>query len=671
MNASLNQIHIKTVYLIFYGSLVGKVSVESKEKKLTYYSEGLDVSYSFEDLSAKLEMPASVSDILTHCRSLRVPETREEIFEMAMGGKDTGTYEVAYDVEGKSVLEATVTKVRNGLAINYVDPYMRRRDPECMLVADEGQTDKTRFSDRFDFTFDSVRDETFQWLKEQDLVVTFFSLGGLDPKAGKGAMLIAPANAGFFVGGLADLQGMVPPEEICDHFHIYSVIYLAPPFRHTHFDQKQIVVHNRLEETHEVFAYNLYPGPSAKKGVYGVLLTIGEAEDWPTLHASTVEVETPYDNIVTIMHEGASGGGKSEMLEQPHREEDGRLLLGRNTVNGEERTLAMGQNCKLYPVTDDMAMCMPIADSESGYLQAQDAEQAWFVRVNHIDKYGTEPNLESLTVHPSKPLLFMNIDAVTDSTALIWDHIEDEPGKRCPNPRVILPRQIVPHVIDGSVDVMVRSFGIRTPACTMENPTYGILGYLHLLPPSLAWLWRLVAPRGHDNPSVTAEVDAMTSEGVGSYWPFATGRVVDHANLLLRQIQASPKVRYTLTPNQHVGAWQTGFMPQWVSREYLARRGVAPFRPSQLTPARCPLLGYAMTSMQVEGSLIPQWMLQVNLQREVKNEGYDAGAAILRDFFVRELKQFDHPALDPLGKKIIDCCLDNGTLEDYEGVLGA
>ncbi|MHC5082362.1 MAG: DUF4914 family protein [Planctomycetota bacterium] len=615
----------------------------------------------------KVDLPESVADILQNCKSFSMPQSREEIFSLATGG-DNDTFEVAYDVKGRQIPEANVVKVQNGLAINYVDPYMRRRDPECMLVADVGETDKTRFSDRFDFPFDGVRTDTFEWLKQQDLLVTFFSLGGLDAKAGKGAMLIAPTNAGFFVGGLADLQGMIPPEELCEHFKVYSVIYLAPPFRHTHFDGKQIVVHNRLDETHEVFSYNLYPGPSAKKGVYGVLLTIGEAEDWPTLHASTVEVETPYDNILTIMHEGASGGGKSEMLEQAHRQEDGRLLLGRNVVNGEERTISMSQNCKLYPVTDDMAMCKPISDNTGGHLIAQDAEQAWFMRVNHIEKYGTEPHLESLTVHPAKPLLFLNIDAVPNSTALIWQHIQDAPGKACPNPRVILPRDTVPGVIEGKVEVMVRSFGMRTPPCTKENPSYGIAGFLHILPPSLAWLWRLVAPRGHDNPSVT-DTGGMSSEGVGSYWPFATGRIVDHANLLLRQMQVCENVRYALVPNQHVGAWNTSFMPQWISREYLARRGAAPFRPHQLTPARCSLLGHAFNNMQVEGRFVPQWLLQVNLQREVGNEGYDAGAKILKDFFDRELQKFIHTDLDPLGKKIIDCCLDNGTVAEYEDLL--
>ncbi len=95
------------------------------------------------------------------------------------------------------------------------------------------------------------------------------------------------------------------------------------------------MVHNRRDGLHELFSYNLYPGPSAKKGIYGVLIGLGEREGWVTNHCSTVQVITPYDNVVTIMHEGASGGGKSEMLEQAHREPDGRLLLGEDIVTGE------------------------------------------------------------------------------------------------------------------------------------------------------------------------------------------------------------------------------------------------------------------------------------------------------------------------------------------------
>lgn len=612
-----------------------------------------------------LDIPSQVKDILSSAKSVEMPTSRQEVLQLAMGGKEQGIFEVSYPVGDKDILEATVTKVRNGLSVNYIDPYMRRRDPNCTYVADDKQTDKVTFVNKFNMPFTQTREETFQWLKGQDLVATLFTLGSMDTNVNRGGILLAPRNAGFFIGGLADLQGMINPLEMPEDFDICSAIYLAPPFRHTHFDGKQVVVHSRLESFHEIFSYNLYPGPSAKKGVYGILLAIGETEDWPTLHASTVQVETPYDNITTIMHEGASGGGKSEMLEYPHRKTDGRLLLGYNPLSGAERTLTITQNCKLYPVTDDMALTNPVTKATNGYLEVRDAEQAWFLRVNHIERYGTDPHLEKQTIHPKEPLIFLNIDSAPDSTALIWQHIEDTPGNPCPNPRVIMPRDFMPNVVKEPVEVMIRSFGVRTPLCTRENPTYGIIGYLHILPPALAWIWRLVAPRGHGNPSISETDCGLVSEGVGSYWPFATGRVVDQANLLLRQMQQTNRVRYVLIPNQHVGCWQTGFMPQWISREYLARRGAASFRAGQLVESRCSLLGYSLDAMQVEGTHIPRWLLQVQLQREVGTDGYDRGSKLLYDFFYRELKKILHPELDQIGKDIIACCLDDGDVEDY------
>ncbi len=617
----------------------------------------------------QFELPEQIAHILERCSSCVFPKDRQDILKLAMGNTDADTYEITYDVPGKgTVVEAKIDRCKNGLAVNYLESYMRRRDPDCMVIADDKETDKARYKDRYGTSFDALRKQTFDWLTGQELSITLFTIGAFEAHSGQGAMLIAPKNAGFFVGGLADLQGMVSPEHVPANFRVRSVIYLAPPFRHTHFDGRQMVVHNRLDRLHEVFSYNLYPGPSAKKGIYGVLLSIGENENWPTLHGSTVQVVTPYDNITTIMHEGASGGGKSEMLEYVHRQEDGRLLLGENVVTGEKRHQVLNQACRLAPVTDDMAMCLPNGQDDSGYLLAKDAEQAWFVRINHIRKYGTDPHLEAITIHPPEPLIFLNLQGVPKSTCLIWDHTEDKPGQPCPNPRVILPRRFVPDVVNGTVEVMIRSFGIRTPPCTKQKPSYGIAGYLHVLPSSLGWLWRLVAPRGHDNPSIV-DTEGMTSEGVGSYWPFAAGRIVDHANLLLRQIQATPKVRYVLTPNQHVGAWKVSFMPQWVSREYLGRRGVAKFHPHQLAPSRCPLLGYCFNSMQVEGTPIPLIFLQVDAQPEVGIEGYQAGAKQLQQFFEKELQKFLHPDLDPLGRQIITCCLDKGSVKDYEDMM--
>ena len=619
-----------------------------------------------------LSLSHSAEQILNEAKSVRFFSTAAELAEAAVPDDlvdARGYYTVGYDVDGEFVPEAKVCRVRNGISANYLEPYMRRRDPKCMVIADDKETDKETYENRFGEDFETVRQETFAWLKTQDLACFFFDAG----MAGKGmpAVVICPANAAFFAFGLAELQGIVPIEEIQKHGEDYyhtAIIYIAPPFRHTRFDGKQVVVHNRRDKLHELFSYNLYPGPSAKKGVYGMLLNLGEKQDWTTAHCSTVQVVTPYDNTVTFMHEGASGGGKSEMLEQMHRQADGRLKLAVNLASDERRYVSIPRGCELRPVTDDMALCHPDfqdADSRERKLSVVDAEQAWFLRVNHITKYGTDPHLESLTMRPDEPMLFLNIDAVPDSTALIWEAIEDEPGVLCPNPRLVFPRSNYPGIVNGQVTVDIRSFGVRCPPCTREKPTYGIMGLFHLLPPSLAWLWRLVAPRGHGNPSIV-DTEGMSSEGVGSYWPFATGRRVDQANILFHQVMDTRDTLFVLIPNQHIGCWSTGFAPQWITREYLARRGSAPYQPGQVVDARCPLLGRTPRTIQVEGQMIGHWFLQVETQPEVGTEGYDRGAEILTEFFHKQIQKFLDDDLEPKAAEIIRACLDGATAADYD-----
>ena len=165
--------------------------------------------------------------------------------------------------------------------------------------------------------------------------------------------MICPMNAAFFALSLANMQGFVSIFDVQQNYKPRAIIYVAPPFRHTHFDGKQVVVHSRSEDLHEVFSYNLYPGPSAKKGVFSILLDIGEHEGWITNHASAAMLESPYENEVVFMHEGASGGGKSEMLEEIHRDENGQLLMGIHTVSGEKYYLSLGETCKIHPIADD------------------------------------------------------------------------------------------------------------------------------------------------------------------------------------------------------------------------------------------------------------------------------------------------------------------------------
>lgn len=618
-------------------------------------------------MEKRVALPSEIIYIINNCKKITYYNSVEELADASTNGKENNSFDVKYNIEGKGdVVEAVVHRVRNGISANYPEAYMRRRDPETMSVGDNFPSDKVRFIDKYGYEFSKLKKETLDWLINQELSVFLYFAGR--EKIGVGGICIAPANAAFFAMGLAMMQEMISLEEINDEFAIESAVYVAPTFRHTHFEGKQVVVHNRLKNLHEVYSYNLYPGPSAKKGLYGVLLSRGEQEGWITTHCSTVQVISPYDNITTFMHEGASGGGKSEMLQNIVREPKGHILIGENILSGEEILITIPAFCSFNPVSDDMAMCHPSIQRDNKKLSLIDAENAWFIRVDNIKEYGSEPFLEKLTINPKKPLLFLNIETIPNGTALIWNHVEDEPGKRCPNPRVVVPRDIVPDVVKGEANVDVRSFGVRTPPCTKDKPDFGIIGLFHILPPALAWLWRLVSPRGYANPSIIS-TGGMGSEGVGSYWPFAVGEKVHHANLLLQQILDTPRVRYTLTPNQHIGVWKVGFKPQLLMREYLTRRGNAKLRPDQYQPARCPLLGYEMNYLSIEGTKIPSRFLKVHRQEEVGPEAYDAGAEILYNFFREQLPQFLTPQLSDLGRKIIEACLNGATLEEYNKII--
>lgn len=625
---------------------------------------------------SSLGLPAHVMEVLGAAPALHVAESREDLLNWALGREagatdwnhnnreDKGVFECAFEVPGYGrVVEATVTKARNGLAVNFVDPKMRRRDPDAMVIGDSLPTDKPTYLERFGEKFDQTRQKTLDWLKTQELIVVPFYAG--PDTLGYGALLICPKNAAFFAGALADLQGMVPNSEVPANFKLSGgVLFIAPPFRYTQFDDKQVVVHARCQTHQEIFAYNLYPGPSAKKGVYSMLLDIGEREGWTTNHCAAVGAVTPYDNQHIIMHEGASGGGKSEMTEHIHRMDDGRLLLGTNVVTGEERTLVLPEACHLHPMADDMGCAHPHYNEGQTKLHIADAENGWFVRVDHIKGYGTDPHLEKLCMKPDRPLIFLNHYIVPGGQTLLWEHVEDAPGKPCTNPRVIIPRDMIQGVTSGPVAVNIRSFGVRCPPTHTDSPQYGIIGMLHILSPALAWLWRLVAPRGHANPSIQ-DSKGMQSEGVGSYWAFCTGRRVDQANLLLRQIVSNTDTRHVLIPNQHIGAWHVGFMAEWISREYLARRGSARFSKDQLKTCACPLLGYTPKQIKVEGSMIPPVLVHVEAQREVGEAGYAEGARQWREFFKTELRPFLTDDLDPLGRKIIEACLNDATQEDY------
>ena len=620
----------------------------------------------FDQYFEKFDLAPEITAALKKCKCIAYAETKAELEEMAYGPTHTSRYDVVYPIEGKgTVKEAEVVRCKNGCVVNFMEDYMRRRDPNSMAIGDDLPSDKPRFKDRFGYEFSSLRQETLDWLSTQQVIMLPFSAG---PRGhGYPSLMICPLNAAFFALSLANMQGFTSIVDVPEHYKPRAIIFVAPPFRHTHFDGKQVVVHNRSKEMHEVWAYNLYPGPSAKKGVFSLLLDIGEQEGWTTCHTSAGRLITPYENELVIMHEGASGGGKSEMLQDIAREPDGEVLLSTNTVTGEKTYLHIGSTCKIEPVCDDMATCYPGVQNNSGKLVLVDGEDGWFLRMDGVTHYGCDPVYERICTEPKEPLCFFNMEGHPGATLLIWEHTLDSNGKPCSNPRAIVPRWDVPNIVKEPVEVDVRSFGVRMPPSTRDNPNYGIMGMLHIIPPALAWLWRLIAPRGFNNPSIVTG-NELKSEGVGSYWPFATGKRVAQANLLLHQIVDSPNTRYVLIPNQHIGVYKVGFAAEWISREYLARHGGAKIRREHLEPARCPLLGYAMKDLTIDGQKIRSKYLRVDTQDRVGTDGYDAGAKILTDFFRKELAKFDTPELDPLGKQIIDCFMNGGKLEDFEAI---
>ena len=609
------------------------------------------------------DLKAAVSKAKWRC----YPETKEQLLELCYGPTHSSRYDVTYTIPGRGVFkEAEVVRCKNGPVVNFMEDYMRRRDPDCMRIGDDLPTDKPRFKDVYGYDFSKLRAETMRWFEGQGIILLPFHAGGR--YFGYDALMVCPTNAAFFALSLANMQGFVSIHDIEAGFTPRAIIYVAPPFRLTHFDGKQVVVHQRSENLHEVFAYNLYPGPSAKKGVFSMLLDIGEHEGWVTNHASAAVLETPYENEVVFMHEGASGGGKSEMLEEVHKEENGQVLLGTHLVSGEDYYLTLNETCKIHPIADDMVLSHKDLQNDSGHLVIADAEDGWFLRMDGDQYYGNVPMYERISIHPAEPLEFFNMDGTPGATCLIWEHVIESTGKPCTNPRVIIPRDMIDNIVPGDQpqEVNVRSFGVRMPPSTIMEPNYGVMGMVQFVPASIAWLWRLVSPRGFKNPSI-ADSNAgsgLKAEGVGSYWPFCTGKKVTQANLLLRQMLATPNTLNILLPNQHIGAYRIGFMGEWITREYLARRnGVV--RMKHLVPARCPLFGFSLDEMKIDGQYVRRTFLRPEFQSKLGFEGYDAGAKILTDFMKEQISEFLTDELDPIGRQIIELCLNDAPLEEY------
>ena len=115
-------------------------------------------------------LPENVGSLLQACNRLSVFDSTSDLAIAATNGLENVKYEVKYEVPGKGVFtEAVVHRVKNGISANFTEAYMRRRDPETMVIADNKPSDKQRFIDKYGYPFSTLQEETYAWLKEQEI----------------------------------------------------------------------------------------------------------------------------------------------------------------------------------------------------------------------------------------------------------------------------------------------------------------------------------------------------------------------------------------------------------------------------------------------------------------------------------------------------------------------
>ena len=67
----------------------------------------------------KMLLPQQVEDILkSKDVEVIIPNSKQELFELALGGKENNTWDENYEVNGKSIREAYVVKCKNVIEAN-------------------------------------------------------------------------------------------------------------------------------------------------------------------------------------------------------------------------------------------------------------------------------------------------------------------------------------------------------------------------------------------------------------------------------------------------------------------------------------------------------------------------------------------------------------------------
>ena len=155
----------------------------------------------FDQYFEKFDLAPEVTAALKKCKCIAYAETKAELEEMAYGPTHTSRYDVVYPIEGNgTVKEAEVVRCKNGCVVNFMEDYMRRRDPNSMVISDDLPTDKLRFQERFGYPFADLRKQTMDWFSNQRVILLPFKAG--DPSHGYDSVLVCPANAAFFALGM-------------------------------------------------------------------------------------------------------------------------------------------------------------------------------------------------------------------------------------------------------------------------------------------------------------------------------------------------------------------------------------------------------------------------------------------------------------------------------------
>ncbi len=154
---------------------------------------------------------------------------------------------------------------------------MRRREPDCMRIADDKPTDQKALSLMCTAKVRQAASGDHGLVQDAGAILMPFNSGGNE--YGYGSMLVCPKQCAFFAFALAHLQGFVKALRRPRADKPRAIIYVATSVPSHPFSRA-----SRSSSTTvwtiatRYFSYNLYPGPSAKKGVYSVLLDIGEQE---------------------------------------------------------------------------------------------------------------------------------------------------------------------------------------------------------------------------------------------------------------------------------------------------------------------------------------------------------------------------------------------------------